>query len=104
MGKDREAIEMARRISQNCIDKIAGAMNPVGKIELPFMAFALHTILGNILQHLDKEQMAVYENMKELFDSECHTQRYDRREVGEEDVESNKFPQDTIREKNKKMG
>lgn len=104
MEKDREKIDLARRVAQEEIDKISGAINPVSRYKLPFAAFALHTMLENMLKYMDERQTVVYESMKDLFGSECHTQRYDRQEAGEEDSESNAFTQDALREKNTKRG
>lgn len=104
MGAGREQLDMAKEISQKRIDQIARALNPIGAKELPFVAFALYTMLDNMLKHMDESQTRVFESMKELFGSKYYTQRYDRKEAGEAEDESNEFPQDTIREKNKKRG
>lgn len=100
MKNEREKLDLAREISQNRINQIARALNPVGKTELPFVAFALYTMLDNMLKHMDKQQTEVFESMKDLFGSECHTQRYERGAATE--TESNAFTSDRIREKNKK--
>lgn len=102
MGNGKEKLDLAQEMSQKAINKIASALNPVGEKELPFVAFALHTMLDNMLKHMDESQTRVFESMKELFGSECYTQRYDRQEVGGEDSDSNAFTSDRIREKNKR--
>ena len=104
MGNGKEKLDLARKLSQKHIDRIARALNPVGEKELPFVGFALYTMLDNMLKHMDESQTRVFESMKELFGSECYTQRYGRQEVGGEDSDSNAFTSDRIREKNKKKG
>ena len=102
MEKDREKIDLARRVAQEEIDKISGAINPVSRYKLPFVAFALHTMLENMLKYMNKQQTVVYESMKDLFGSECYPQRLYRQEAGEEDSESNAFTQNELRGKNTK--
>ena len=102
MENGREKLDLAKEISQKRIDQIARALNPIGKNELPFVAFALYTMLDNMLKHMDESQTRVFESMKELFGSECYTQRYERQDTTETD--SNAFTSDRIREKNKKKG
>lgn len=102
MGNGKEKLDLARKLSQKHIDRIARALNPVGEKELPFVGFALYTMLDNMLKHMDESQTRVFESMKELFGSECYTQRYERQDTTETD--SNAFTSDRIREKNKKRG
>lgn len=104
MGNGREELDLDRKMSQNRIDQIARALNPVGAKELPFVALALHTMLDSLMKHMDDSQTRVFESMKELFGSECYTQRYGREAVGGEDSDSNAFASGRIREKNKKKG
>ena len=104
MENGREKLDLARKLSQKHIDRIARALNPVGAKELPFVAFALYTMLDNMLKHMDERQTRVFESMKELFGSECYTQRYDRQEVVEEDSERNAFTRSALRGKDKKRG
>ena len=102
MENGREKLDLAKEMSQKRINQIARALNPVGAKELPFVAFALYTMLDNMLKHMDESQTRVFESMKELFGSECYTQRYERQDTTETD--SNAFTSDRIREKNKKKG
>lgn len=100
--KEKEIRDKALYIAQSYVNKIQEALNPIKRGDIPFIAFALYSVLRGIEHKLDSRQLGVYEGLKVIIRSDFRTRKHGEQDYTTEAEDNSLIAPDRLKRKNTK--